>query len=228
MAKALVNLKTKLILDPEKKYKKKSEISLEINESKMQSPVVLIDPTWKERNVLAALNNESFQKFQEALRKFLKNPSMEFFKDKTTANKNELIVFAKKNKAELIELELETDRQEGDIAGTKLKKFYNFLKKEFEGNFSVLKSEFYYSEGKSAEIYFVLLSKGKKIVRGPFTNLKENCKAFINEHKNIFEKDGRLYANEKIDKNAKNFFEDYKKANAKKIAEMGITKIVIR
>ena len=32
----------------------------EINESKLQSPIILVDPTWKERNVLAGLNDESF------------------------------------------------------------------------------------------------------------------------------------------------------------------------
>ncbi len=227
MAKALVNVKSRLILDPGKKYKKRGEISLEINESKMQSPIVLIDPTWKERNVLAALSNESFQRFQKALAEFLRKPSLEFFKDKNAPDKKELIELAKKKKAELVELELKTDRQEGDIAGTKLKRFYNFLARELESDFSVLKKEFYYSGNKKAKIYFVLAPKGEKIKVGPFTNLKKHCEAFRKEHKNIFEKNGRLYATEKINKSAKKFIEDYTKGNEKKINEMGIIGIEI-
>ena len=217
MAKALINIKSKLILDPEKKYKNKNDIFLEINESKMQSPIVLIDPTWKERNVLAALSNESFQKFQKVLKEFLKKPSFEFFKDKNAADKKALAEFAKKSKAEFVELTLWTDRQGGDIAGTKLKRFYDFLAEELESDFSVLKKEFYYFENKMAEVYFVLAPKKEKTKVGPFTNLKKHCEAFRKMHKEIFEKDGRLYASEKINKSAKKFIKDYAKGNKKKI-----------
>ena len=53
-----------------------------MNESKRQNPIVLIDPTWKERNALAALSRETFEKFQESLRKFMRKPGIEYLKMK--------------------------------------------------------------------------------------------------------------------------------------------------
>ena len=134
MLKALVKVKEREIIDPEKKYKKKEDILLEINESRLQSPVVLIDPTWKERNVLAALSRESFHKFQNAAIRFLKNPGISFFEEKKIDEKK-MKEEAKKRKADFSCVFLKTDKQAGDIAGTKLKKFANFLTGEIESSY---------------------------------------------------------------------------------------------
>jgi len=72
--------KEKLIIDIEKDYKNSKEILFELNGSKLISPIILIDPTFKERNVLAALNEETFEKFKESAKAFLKRPSIGFFK----------------------------------------------------------------------------------------------------------------------------------------------------
>ena len=126
---AKVNAREKLVIDTEKQYKNKNIVLMDVNAAKLKSPVVLIDPTHKQRNVLAALSEETFKKFQKACVGFLKNPSIKSFENKgvdfETLKEN-----AKKKKNEFALLEAMTDRQEGDIAGSKLLKFYNHLAEE--------------------------------------------------------------------------------------------------
>ena len=50
-----------------------------MNSSKLTSPIILVDPTYKQRNALAALSEETFEKFKQASKKFLKNPSIKYF-----------------------------------------------------------------------------------------------------------------------------------------------------
>ena len=124
--KKIINLKPNEVIDPEKHYKNSREALLEMNESKTHSPIVLVDPTFKERNILAALSKETLERVQESIKRFMKNPRDDYFYAKKI-NKTKLEERARKQGAEFIELEVKTDRQGGDIAGTKLKKFYNFV-----------------------------------------------------------------------------------------------------
>ena len=133
------------MIDAEKQYKNKKDVFFEINESKLNSPIILVDPTWKERNALAGLSSETFEKFRAAATAFLKKPSEEFFRKKEIDEK-ELKKEAKKLKAEFLHIKLETDRQEGDIAGTKLKKSADFLAEEMSKYFIILKKEFEYDD----------------------------------------------------------------------------------
>src|SRR3989344_5654040 len=69
----------RVILDPAKHYKDKNEVFIKVNENKMRGPIILIDPTWRERNALSALNWETFKRFQEKASAFLKTPSEKYF-----------------------------------------------------------------------------------------------------------------------------------------------------
>ena len=101
----------KIIIDIEKQFKNKNQIMMDLNKSKLQSPIILIDPTCKNRNALAALSEESFNRFKEAVNKFLKNPSLEAFEEKKTdLEKIKKNAFDKKY--EFILLEITTDKQE--------------------------------------------------------------------------------------------------------------------
>jgi tRNA nucleotidyltransferase (CCA-adding enzyme) len=74
-----VKRKEKVIIDSEKFYKNKTEVMMNMNGAKTASPIIIIDPTYKERNALAALSEETFKKTKEACEKFLKNPTRESF-----------------------------------------------------------------------------------------------------------------------------------------------------
>ncbi len=224
MLKELVKVKERIILDPEKHYKNKNDVLFSLNEARLQSPIVLVDPTWKERNVLAALSKESFQKFQEKATEFLRKPSLSFF-DVKERNIDRMKGIAHSKKAELVHLEIMTDGQAGDIAGTKMKKFSKFLEKEIWKYFNVLDREFFYLEGQKAQFYLVVKPKEKILIYGPLASMTKHAKAFKEKHKKVFEKSGRLYSEIKVDFSCKEFLEKFDRDNKTKISEMGISEM---
>lgn len=213
--------KGKIIIDDEKYYKNKKLILREINESKLHSPIIVIDPTFKQRNALAALSDETFFKFQKACRMFLAAPSDKFFvvKDKEGDMR-------KKFGESLIELKLTTDKQAGDIAGTKLKKFYGFFIRELERYFNIEKSEFVYDEDNNVgNIYLAIKQKKEIVFHGPPIEMKEPLAKFKKEHKNIKVIKGQAFAYEKsIDFDG--FMNLFKNQKQKIIEEMDIREII--
>lgn len=222
MLKELVKVKDRIVIDPEKKYKNKDEVVINLNESKLHGPIVLVDPTWKERNVLAALSQETFLKFKSVIEEFLRNPNLRFFEDKKI-DIDELKKEAKKNEAEFITIKLKTDKQEGDIAGTKLKKFSNFISFEIGKYFAIIKKEFVYNDVQSAKSYLILKAKKDLVKIGPPIKMKDACRAFKKTNKKTFEKNGMLHARIETSHSAKRFLLDWSKKYVKKIKEMDIT-----
>jgi len=213
----LIKIKEKEVIDIEKHYKNKQEVFRDMNTSKLQSPIILIDPTYKQRNALAALSNETFEKFKKNCENFLKNPSLkEFEKEKIDLNK--VKDSAKRDNYEFILLDCSTDKQEGDIAGGKLLKFYNFLNREINKFFDIKTKGFLYNEEKNARYYFVVKSKEEIIFEGPYITDEKNLLLFKKKHKNNFIKGDRIYSKEKINWNIKEFI-DYLKDNNKKIIQ---------
>jgi tRNA nucleotidyltransferase (CCA-adding enzyme) len=97
------NTKEKIIVDPRHYYKSKQKLLEEMNEAKLLSPIILVDPVQKERNACAALSFETLKKFIEISKKFLKSPKeFYFFKEKIDINK--LKSAAKKARAKFITL----------------------------------------------------------------------------------------------------------------------------
>ncbi len=224
--KAMAKIEGKELIDIEKLYKNKYEIAMNMNSAKMTSPIVLIDPTYKERNALAALSDRTFTEFQKACREFLKKPSLKSFEVKET-NLRRIRENAKKSKAEFVLLNAETDKQEGDVAGSKLVKFYRHLGSEVEKLYKVTNKGFDYQGKKEAELFFVVKSKGEIIRAGPNITDKENVNVFKKHHKTTFVKGNRVYARDKINKSIEQFIKDWKSDNHKKMKEMHITKLEI-
>ncbi len=222
--KAMAKAENKIIIDIEKHYKNKQQILMDVNSSKLKSPIILIDPTYKQRNALAALSENTFKKFQKACDKFLKNPSIKDFELKVT-NLKKIKQNAKKKKYEFILLESKTGKQEGDIAGTKLLKFYNHLNDEIEKFFDVKNKGFNYNGEKSARYFFVVKNKEEILFDGPSLKDKKNLLRFKKRHKNTFKKKGRIYAKKKINFELKEFIQKWKIKNKKKIREMSVEKL---
>lgn len=211
----------KIIIDIEKFYKNKNIILMDLNASKLQSPVILIDPTFKQRNVLAALNDETFEKFKKECKKFLKTPSIKSFElQKTDLEK--VKQDANKKKFEFILLEAKTDKQEGDVAGSKLLKFYKHLEKEIEEFFEIKKKGFNYGKGKSARFFFVVKNKKELLIQGPNVKDLKNVKRFKKHHKKCIVRGKRIFAKEKIDFNVESFMKKWMLKHKKKLNEMSI------
>lgn len=219
MIQSVAQAEDKIIIDAEKQYAGKKEIMRGINEAKLQSPIVLIDPTFKERNALAALSKETFETFKQACRKFLAHPSLSFFEKKEFDEPA-----FKKTKGEFVKITVKTNKQSGDIAGSKLNKFHRFLKREIEKFFSIKKDEFIYDDNKTGESFFILEAKKELILQGPPINSIENVVKFRKKHKNCFIKNQMVFAKEK-GKSWKDFFKAFKEKNKISIKSMGILEV---
>ncbi|MDH3353294.1 MAG: hypothetical protein OEL87_02500 [Nanoarchaeota archaeon] len=200
--KFLKGIQKKKTIDPLKYFKNEKEILREINTSKLNSPLILIDPTYKYRNVSAGLGSETFIKFIETANQFLKSPSLELFK-KREIDTEKMKILATKNKAKFIEINLTTDRQEGDIAGTKMKKLLNFFERELiRKQQQVLAKEFDYPGKQTAKGYLVIKEKPEIELRGPPVGLENAIENFkkANKH-NVSTKKGYYWHTEKTNIN---------------------------
>ena len=179
--------KNPLIIDDSKFYKKK-EALIEMNESKIHSPIILVDPTFKERNALAGLSNETFVKFKKACISFLKNPSLAAFERKGVYEE-----FAK-DKNSLV-ISVKTEKQAGDIAGTKSKKFFSFFSLQLKREFIIKKSGFDYDDENNIAYYYLVLDPwGKEVIKGPPVARVEHLNAFKKVHSNAFIKGDFAFA----------------------------------
>ena len=222
-ASAVTKIKDeKIVIDIEKHYRNKQVALMDINSSKLDSPIILVDPTYKSRNALAALSDETFEKFKSACKKFLKNPSIKSFEiEKIDLEK--IKADAKKNKYEFILIEAKTSKQEGDVAGSKLLKFYRHLSSEIEDFFHVKKKGFNYNGKKAARYFFVVKDKGEIIRAGPYLKDKKHVTKFKKKHKRTFSSKGRIHVKKKINFTLKDFIGTWKTKNRKKIRDMDIS-----
>jgi len=213
--------KYKIIIDDSKFYKSKSEIIINMNESKLKSPIIVVDHTFKDRNALSSLSLDCFIKFKEACRKFLAFPSSKFFE---IVNKEE--VFKRKNK-DYYSISIKTNKQAGDIAGTKLKKFYNYFIGEISRFFYIKDSLFIYDYKNTGNILLALKSKKEIVFPGPPIEMKDNLRRFKLEHKKIKIIKGKAFAYEKAP-SFLDWLDDFKLKNDKIIDSMDIISFKIR
>lgn len=196
----------KKVVDPLKYFKSEREVLSELNSSKLQGPLVLVDPTYKYRNVLAGLGSETFEKFLKIKDAFLKSPSLDFFELKPID-----IEGMKKMSGRFVKVELKTDRQKGDIAGTKMKKLLDFFVRQLERKQQrVLAKEFDYDGGQDAQGYLVVIEKPEIESKGPSVGLEEASKAFLKaKGKVAFERKKSWWYKEKV--SIESVFESVKK-----------------
>jgi tRNA nucleotidyltransferase (CCA-adding enzyme) len=214
----------KIIIDIEKLYKNKNQILKDINESKLESPIILIDPTHKYRNVLAALSSETFNKFKKEAFKFLKNPSEKYFEVKT---KN-LEAMRREHRSRGYDseiLEIKTEKQEGAIAGSKLLKFFNYLSFEISKLFNIKEMNIDYGGRKSARIIFSAKRKKEIRINGPEKQDKENVQRFKEKHKETYLIGNRICCIKGIDCTLEDFLNNWIKNNKRTIEEMSISGI---
>lgn len=194
----LKNISKDKLLDPEKQFKNKNEITRELNQSKLLSPIILIDPTYKYRNVCAGLTKEVFDKFVKLADEFLKNPSGEFFKKKGF-DLNDFTEQAKKEELSVYRLDIKTDRQEGDIAGTKMKKFMRFLIEELKRKQQLVSYQhFDYKEGQESQAFLAINEKPEIEIIGPKTDMKEAIVQFKKVRKTVYNSKGFVCAKEQV------------------------------
>lgn len=209
----------RLVIDIEKYYKNPNEVFIQLNEAKIHSPVILIDPTYKERNALAALSKDTFVKFQKSAIAFLKSPSKKFFEKKEM----DFDKIKNKNKNNFVSLHLATDKQAGDIAGTKLKKFFDLISTEIKKEFILKDNYFRYSGGNTGEGYIIAKPKKELVRIGPPMHMNKAVLSFKNKHANTFVKGKYIHAKIEIKFNLKEFLDSWKSGNSNLMKQMHIT-----
>jgi len=188
--------KNQQVIDPENYYKNKNPL-LSLNKSKIQSPLVIIDPVQSSRNVAAALSEESLNKFKTAAKKFLSNPTKQFF-IKKTVTKKELVERIDK-KSMLLVLEIATKSGKRDVIGAALLNRYHLLLQQLNKNsFSVKKKGWEWDEEKKAMLWYLIDKKMPskyEVRKGPNLTNPFHSKRFKKLHKKTFVKNKRMYAN---------------------------------
>ena len=186
----------KVVIDPAKYYKNKDVFKL-VNTSKLNSPLIVIDPVQKDRNAAAALCYEKFEAFKKAAKGFLRNPSKKFFEEKNIFSEMK----NNQDKNSLFVVQLKPLDGKIDVVGSKLLKIYETLIEEIKKNdFKLVKSDWEWNKGGGAYFYF-LFDKSKiskfKMIRGPPLALKEHVARFKQIHKKTFTKSGHVFSKDK-------------------------------
>ena len=159
-----------------------------MNQSKLHSPLIVIDPVQPKRNASAALKQDKFEEFVQAAKKFLKKPSKKFFEEKKT----DYDALAKKGN--LIKLDIMAKKGKEDIIGTKLLKAFEYFRSKFRA-FDLVDNGWEWNKKTKAIFWFVIKNKklsATEIRTGPPTSIKIAVKHFKKKHKKTFTKKGRI------------------------------------
>ena len=193
--KASLKWKEKDIIDPSRFYKGR-EALFHINSSKLQSPLIVVDPVDKSRNAAAALSKEKFLRFKEIAKKYLRKPGEDFFEKERL----ELSALRENHKGTILYLEITAPEGKEDVAGAKILKVFECLKKKLDP-FTVLASGWDWDKKQDAAIYFVLKKKELleyEIKIGPPLRMKEYVADFKSKNEHTFEGRGRIMAKVKV------------------------------
>jgi len=221
---AMIKAEDQLIIDPGKLYKSKKEIIESLSKAKLEGPLVLIDPTFKDRNASNALSQETFNRFKSKAKSFLKEPDNSFFEYKRVD------IPAFRNTAQEVKgifavLELRTKKQAGDVAGSKMLKFSKVLTREMEKYFDVVEHEYDYWGAQKSNVYYVLKRKTEIIHHGPSIHHKEAVRAFKGKHRIWYEEEGRIKSAKPTDLSIKEFIKNFNKNHKRTMKQMSIKKV---
>jgi len=206
----------KIVIDDDGFYGGHESVLREMNSSKITGPIVLVDPTFKERNACSSLSYETFFKFKEKCKKFLDNPSMKFFEVNEIGKE-----FNRFKDVKIVSVK--TSKQIGDIAGTKSKKFFDFFVYKLKKEFDIKKSGFDYDDEENvAKFYFVVNGKEDELVRGPPIGSGRNLVRFRKVHPDSFEKDGFAWIRVEHKLGFEEWFKKFLREEKKIISEMDI------
>ncbi|MEM4330972.1 MAG: nucleotidyltransferase domain-containing protein [Candidatus Pacearchaeota archaeon] len=184
-------------IDPSSHFRNKQEAFREINESKLRSPLLLVDPVYKYRNLCAGLSFENFEKLKKIGKEFLKNPSIRFFEEEEI-NEESLKMKARKENLRFVSLIASSKKNREEVVAAKIKKVFLHLLNELKRK----KQEVVYStflfNGSIGKI-LLLIRENKKIkIFGPLKSFPDAITKFKEIRKEIFFEGERSFAFEEF------------------------------
>jgi len=155
---------------------------------KFDSPLIVIDPVDKNRNVAAAVSLNQKARFIAAAREFLKNPSEKFFYEQKRKIMNKKNIKEMLKKKELIALKIPFPKKElADNVWGQLKRLSKKLANALEEKeFIVYRYDEWTDEKKEMivmlELESLILQKTKKLI-GPEITQETHVNKFLDAHK---------------------------------------------
>ncbi len=172
-----------------------NNIDIEVNQSKLESPLVLIDPVQKGRNVAAALSVENFKILISSAKKFLKSPGPKYFEPKIVTIQSIKEKFKKKN---LHIITAAPDKGKDDIEGSKLLKCFRFLERSLINNDFTIKDKGWFWDRKNDALFWFTIKEDTlpkiKEWKGPPVEMKDFVSDFKKIYKETYVKDKTIYA----------------------------------
>ncbi|MEK6807850.1 MAG: hypothetical protein AABX75_02365, partial [Nanoarchaeota archaeon] len=198
LLKGAVRWKAGQLIDVRHFYKNPRTAFVILNKSKLQSPLILIDPIEPERNALAALGMEKFLKLKDTASAFLKKPSTKFFEHKRFSA--EQLIKEKRNRRFIL-INSMPEKGKPDVVGCKLLGKYKKIKQALaEGDFKILEEGWHW-DGKNPAFYWFYLPLQKlnpmKLHLGPPAKLEKFAMEFKKQWSGAKVVKGRLVVNVK-------------------------------
>ncbi|MBI2134333.1 CCA tRNA nucleotidyltransferase [Candidatus Woesearchaeota archaeon] len=189
---AISKWKDKTIIDAERHYKTGSAALSIINASKTQSPLIIVDPVQKSRNVTASLSHETHQRLQNAAKLFVKKPSESFFvRKKKTAED----ISKEYRRKKIIVIEAVPLDGKEDIVLTKILKIKEHIERTLSySGFTVYCSGIEWEQNPLIWIETDKEIPAVEIVPGPPMEAKEHVMRFRKAHNQAFTKGKKIFA----------------------------------
>lgn len=194
LTKAALKWKYQQVIDVERYYRNEKEVFANLNESKLASALILVDPVEKNRNASAALDKENFNLAKDAVHKFLDNPSIVFFTEKKFSVED---LKRKKRDLKLIVIDAKTSKSKPDVAGAKLRKEFEAIERKLAENDLVVQDSGWHISENKAKFWFYFDKTallGKKEHIGPPVALEKYAADFRKKWKSVRISNGRLVA----------------------------------
>ncbi|MEK6901687.1 MAG: hypothetical protein AABX37_05050, partial [Nanoarchaeota archaeon] len=191
---AAATWEAKEVIDISKYYKTKDPL-FELNQSKLQSPVIVIDPVDKFRNTAAAFTMEKFLILKKNAREYLKKPDLSFF-EKKVLSFAALEAEAVKKKTNLLYIAVTPLLGKEDVIGGKLMKIFQFLQERLT-SYSITYAHWDWPSPQEARFYFFLRMKElppTTIHLGPPVKMESFVKDFKKKYKDTFVENNHIMA----------------------------------
>ncbi|WP_299292695.1 CCA tRNA nucleotidyltransferase [Nitrosopumilus sp.] len=183
---------------------------------KFDTPIVIIDPIDKNRNLAAAISEENIGKFVLTARAFQEKPSLKFFKSRKTA-------ITKKHWNNILVVKFAYKARSPDVIWGQIKRANAILSTQLDlAGFNVIRSDSFTDQKTDAFLFFLLedteISKTYQ-KNGPEYFRKDSSKGFISKNLSNTElmwvgKDRKIISLEKRKfTNAEKFLVDFLKNN---------------
>ena len=167
-----------------------------LNDSKTQSPLVLVDPVQHDRNAAAALTEDAYERFRSAAVEYLQAHDKASFFTLVPLSPETFREEHPDTTVILVTLTPLDDKH--DVAGAKCMKVFQHLGRELaNAGFTVLDASWEF--GDEAILLYAVDKEPlpeEEVLIGPPEDMEEHAEQFRKQHTNVFVEDGRLFAKE--------------------------------